>query len=47
VSVGRQKSSVDLLARLKGVRRSGEGWTAKCPAHEDRQNSLSIHQMAS
>jgi putative DNA primase/helicase len=34
---------VDLLAHLKGVRRSGEGWTAKCPAHEDRQNSLSVH----
>jgi hypothetical protein len=34
---------VDILARLKGVRQSGKGWTAKCPAHEDRQNSLSIH----
>jgi putative DNA primase/helicase len=36
-------SAVDILARLKGVRRSGNGWTAKCPAHEDQQNSLSIH----
>ena len=36
-------SAVDILARLKGVRRSGKGWTAKCPAHEDQQNSLSIH----
>ena len=36
-------SAVDILARLRGVRRSGEGWTAKCPAHEDNQNSLSIH----
>ena len=34
---------VDILARLKGVRRSGKGWTAKCPAHEDKQNSLSVH----
>jgi len=34
---------VDLLARLKGVRRSGKGCTAQCPAHEDRQNSLSVH----
>jgi hypothetical protein len=34
---------VDILARLKGVRRSGEGWTAKCPAHKDKQNSLSVH----
>jgi hypothetical protein len=36
-------SAVDILARLQGVRRSGKGWTAKCPAHEDKQNSLSIH----
>ena len=36
-------SAVDILARLKGVRGSGRGWTAKCPAHEDQQNSLSIH----
>ena len=34
---------VDILALLNGVRRSGKGWTAKCPAHEDRQNSLSVH----
>ena len=32
----------DLLARLKGVARSGEGWTARCPAHDDQHNSLSI-----
>jgi hypothetical protein len=32
----------DIIALLKAVRRSGKGWTAKCPAHEDRQNSLSI-----
>ena len=31
-----------LLERLKGVRRSGRGWTARCPAHEDRQPSLSV-----
>ena len=36
-------SALDILARLKSVRRSGKGWTAKCPAHEDQQNSLSIH----
>jgi hypothetical protein len=34
---------VDILARLAGVHRSGKGWTAKCPAHKDGQNSLSIH----
>src|SRR5262249_3805924 len=33
----------DLLARLNGVSRSGEGWTARCPAHEDQHNSLSVH----
>jgi putative DNA primase/helicase len=32
-----------LLASLKGVVRSGTGWTAHCPAHADRRNSLSIH----
>jgi putative DNA primase/helicase len=34
---------IDLLARLKNVARSGEGWTARCPAHADEHNSLSIH----
>jgi len=33
---------VDILARLTGVRQSGKGWTTKCPAHEDAQNSLSV-----
>jgi putative DNA primase/helicase len=33
----------DLLAQFKGVARSGDGWTARCPAHDDRHNSLSIH----
>lgn len=31
-----------LLAAL-GARRSGTGWTARCPAHEDRHPSLSIN----
>jgi putative DNA primase/helicase len=35
---------VDLLARLTGVCRSGDGWTARCPAHDDQHNSLSIRQ---
>src|SRR3954453_17298203 len=34
---------IDLLAQLKGVARGGNGWTARCPAHDDRYNSLSIH----
>jgi len=32
----------DLLARLRDVRRSGAGWTARCPAHDDRRASLTI-----
>lgn len=31
-----------LLFRLQGVRKSGKGWTARCPAHEDRTASLSV-----
>lgn len=31
-----------LLARLEGVRKSGRGWVAKCPAHSDKTASLSI-----
>lgn len=34
---------VDILAQLKSVRRCGEGWSAKCPAHQDKKNSLSVH----
>jgi hypothetical protein len=34
----------DLLSQLKGVCRSGDGWTARCPAHPDRHNSLSVHR---
>jgi hypothetical protein len=33
-----------LLERLDVVRRSGNGYIAKCPAHEDRSPSLSITQ---
>jgi hypothetical protein len=31
-----------VLSRLEAVRRSGAGWVARCPAHEDREPSLSI-----
>lgn len=31
-----------LLARLEGARKSGKGYTARCPAHGDRHASLSI-----
>jgi hypothetical protein len=33
----------DLLPLLKGVGRSGDGWTARCPAHDDGHSSLTIH----
>lgn len=32
----------DALSRLSGVKRSSNGWTAKCPAHDDARNSLSV-----
>lgn len=31
-----------VVGRLDGVRRSGKGWIAKCPAHEDRTASLAV-----
>ncbi len=35
-----------LLARLEGVRRTGEGrWVARCPGHEDRAPSLSVREL--
>jgi putative DNA primase/helicase len=33
---------MDIISRLKGVKRTGDGWTAICPAHEDKQSSLSV-----
>jgi hypothetical protein len=33
-----------ILERLRGVQRTGDGWTAFCPAHEDRaKRSLSVN----
>lgn len=31
-----------LLPRLEGARRSGKGWIARCPAHDDRTASLTV-----
>lgn len=31
-----------LLLKLPGARKAGNGWSARCPAHEDRKASLSI-----
>src|SRR5262245_45025743 len=33
-----------LLARLADARKAGNGWSARCPAHDDRRASLSIAQ---
>src|SRR3712207_2908374 len=35
-------SVFDILNGLKGVRRSGSGWVALCPAHDDHRHSLSV-----
>ena len=34
----------EILARLQGARSNGLGWYARCPAHEDKNPSLSIHE---
>ena len=31
-----------ILNQLKGVKKSGDGYTSLCPAHEDKNNSLSV-----
>jgi putative DNA primase/helicase len=31
-----------VLGLLRGVKSSGDGWTARCPAHEDHASSLSV-----
>jgi hypothetical protein len=33
-----------LLARLPSAKKAGNGWSARCPAHDDRRASLSIAQ---
>lgn len=33
-----------VLSRLFGVKRSGDGWLARCPAHDDQHPSLSISE---
>ena len=35
-----------LLARLPDAKRNGKGWKARCPAHDDLNPSLSIHEGA-
>ncbi len=39
-------SSDTLLARLEAVKQTGEGrWISRCPAHQDRDPSLSIREL--
>jgi hypothetical protein len=33
-----------VLAQLDGVQRTGSGWMARCPAHNDRCASLAVAQ---
>lgn len=33
-----------VLSKLLNARRSGQGWSARCPAHDDQTPSLSIHE---
>ncbi len=39
--------SVDtLLSRLSGVRKTGsDRWSARCPSHDDKHNSLSVREL--
>ena len=32
----------DILSRLQGVKGGGGQWSARCPAHDDKRQSLSI-----
>ena len=32
----------EVLGRLEFVKKSGEGWTARCPSHDDKHASLSV-----
>ncbi len=32
----------EFLKQLHGVKKTGAGWTARCPAHGDQENSLSV-----
>src|SRR6266576_728827 len=40
----RMKNLEAILEQLNGVRRNGAGWKALCPAHADKDPSLSINE---
>ncbi|CAN5183045.1 hypothetical protein BH11PLA2_BH11PLA2_07710 [soil metagenome] len=33
-----------LLSKLQGVKKTGNGWSARCPAHDDHKASLSVSE---
>ena len=35
-------TATELLPRLEGVRKTGTGWSSRCPGHNDRNASLSV-----
>jgi putative DNA primase/helicase len=37
-------SAQEVLSKLNGVKRASDGWTARCPAHSDERNSLSVSE---
>lgn len=43
---GKRKIDMDIignvLSKLKGVKKCGQGWSACCPAHDDKQPSLTV-----
>jgi DNA primase len=39
-------NTTSILSRLQGVTRNGDGWKARCPAHDDKNPSLSISESA-
>jgi hypothetical protein len=41
---GREAPLDNVLARLHGVRRNGNGWISHCPAHPDRSPSLAVSE---
>jgi hypothetical protein len=36
------KMDAETIALILNGRRAGKGWSARCPAHDDRHSSLSI-----
>lgn len=40
----RGMNAAAFVDRLDNARRNGSGWTARCPSHDDRANSLSIRE---